>query len=39
MKQKETHMKDDWWRMLLKDFEFLKGDINKDFIENTPKEA
>ena len=39
MKQKEAHIKGDWFRMLLKDFEFLEDDINEDFIKNTPKEA
>ena len=38
IKQKESHLKGDWYRMLISDFEFIEEDIDEDFIKNTPKE-
>ena len=38
-KQKNTHMKGDWYRTFLTDFEFIQEDLNEDFIKATPKEV
>ena len=38
MKQKEIHTKGDWFRMMLKDFEFIGDEMNEEIIRNTPKE-
>ena len=37
-KQKESHIKGDWFRMLISDFEFIEEEINEDFIISIPKE-
>ena len=29
-KQKESHIKGDWFRMLISDFEFIEEEINED---------
>ena len=39
MKQKVSHIKGDWFRMLLKDFEFIEEDMDENIIKNTPKEV
>ena len=38
MKQKEHHTKGDWFRMLIKDFEFIKVDMIEDTIRSSTKE-
>ena len=38
LKQKDTHIKGDWFRTLVKDFEFIQEDMNEDVIKNTPRE-
>ena len=38
MKQKESHLKGDWYRTIINDFKFIEEEINEDFIKNTPKE-
>ena len=37
MKHK-SHIKGDWFKMLLKDFEFIGDELNDELIRNTPKE-
>ena len=39
MKQKESHTKGDWFRMLMKDFEFIGVEMDEEAIKNTPKEV
>ena len=38
MKQKESNNKGDWFRMLVKDFEFIQVEMKEDTIISTPKE-
>ena len=37
MKQRGSHIKGDWFRMLLKDFQFIEQDMDDNAIKNTPK--
>ena len=36
MKQRGSHIKGDWFRMLLKDFQFIEQDMDDNAIKNTP---
>ena len=38
MKQKESHLKGDWYRMVLSDFDFIEEEIDEEVIKSTPKE-
>ena len=38
-KQKQCHTKGDWIRIVQKDFDFIKEQINEEDIRNTPKEV
>ena len=39
MKQKESNTKGDWFRMLMKDFEFIGVEMDEEAIKNTSKEV
>ena len=39
MKQKESHLKGDWYRIIINDFKFIEKEMNEDNIKNTPKEV
>ena len=38
MKQKESNLKGDWYRMIVSDFEFIEEAIDEEFIKNIKKE-
>ena len=38
MKQKESNLKGDWYRMIVSDFEFIEEAIDEEFIKNIQKE-
>ena len=37
MKQKECHVKGDWYKMIKSDFEFIEEEIDEDFIKKKKK--
>ena len=37
--QKNTHIKGDWYRTLLTDFEFIQEDLNEEFIKATSRKV
>ena len=39
MSQKENNLKGDWMRMPMTDFDFIEGQIDKEWIKSTPKEV
>lgn len=38
MKQKESNLKGDWYRMIVSDFEFIEEAIDEEVIKNIQKE-
>ena len=38
MKQKESHLRGDWYKLIISDFEFIEEEIDEDFIKSIQKE-
>jgi hypothetical protein len=39
MKQKESHLRGDWYKLIISDFEFIEEEIDEDFIKSIQKEG